>query len=291
MSDRLGIAEWYGEPITRMTPERRRELAQAALGKAPAPTCPFQTGDVPCRKPGGVCSQRSYRPYTRDYFADRIGRPVGQIITMCPKRFEQDGVLHQWLAKIVGFKSVYIAPEVPFMRNPETSREAGRIDLVLSGDDAASDWYGLEIQAVYFSGKSMTPDFQLLAEDNGQLPPGPTTLRRPDWRSSSAKRLMPQLMVKIPTLRQWGKKMAVAVDTAFFEAIGGNTPYPSHDLNEGDILWLTLYVSDDYRLKPRHWEVLPLDASATKLLAADAVKREEFESALRKKLRPLEATP
>ena len=291
MSERLGIAEWYGEPITGMSPERRRELARAALGQTPAPVCPFQAGNVPCRKPGGVCSQRNYRPYAGQHLADRIGQSVGPIISMCPKRFEQDGVVHRWLARIVGFKRVYVAPEVPFMRNPETNREAGRIDLVLSGDDTASNWYGLEIQAVYFSGKSMTPDFRLLSEDDGALPPGPTTLRRPDWRSSSAKRLMPQLLVKIPTLRQWGKKMAVAVDTAFFEAIGGSTPRPSHDLNEGDVVWLTLDVSDDYRLQPRHWEVLPLEASANKLLAADAVKREEFENALRRKLRPLEATP
>ncbi len=290
MSERFGIAEWYGEPLWGMPVRRRRELAKSALEEAPPPLCPFQTGR-PCGKKGGVCSQRDYRPYTGDHLADRIGEPVGQIIIMCPKRFEQDKVVHRWLADIVGFSDVYVAPEVPFMRSPETNRGAGRIDLVLSGDDAASEWYGLEIQAVYFSGKGMTPDFQLLADDNGRLPPGPTVRRRPDWRSSSAKRLMPQLLVKIPTLRQWGKKMAVAVDTAFFEAIGGNTSQPSHDLNEGDIVWLTLDISDDYRIQPRHWEVLPLEASANKLLAADAVKREDFESALRKKLRPLGATP
>ena len=96
---------------------------------------------------------------------------------------------------------------------------------------------------------------------------------------------MPQLTVKIPTLRRWGKKMAVAVDTSFFEAIGGNSPRLSHDLNDGDVIWLTLDVPDSYLLQPRHWEVLPLEASANKLLNADTVKREEFESALRKKLR------
>lgn len=284
----MGIAEWYGEPLWGMPTLRRRELAKSALGDAPPPLCPFQTGRVPCRKKGGVCSQRDYRPYAGGHLADRIGEPVGQIIIMCPKRFEQGGVVHRWLADIVGFKDVYVAPEVPFMRSPETNRGAGRIDLVLSGDDTASEWYGLEIQAVYFSGLAMTKDFEVLRDDPGNLPPAPTTTRRPDWRSSSAKRLMPQLIVKVPTLRQWGKKMAVAVDTSFFAAIGGNTPRPSHDVNEGDIVWLTLDVSDDYRLQPRHWEVLPLDASTDKLLAADAVKREEFETVLRKKLRRVE---
>ena len=290
MTERLGIAEWYGEPFVEMTPERRKELAKAALKQAPPPHCPFQAGNVPCRKPGGVCSQRDYRPYLGNHLANRIGEPAGPPIIMCPKRFEQDGEVHRWLAKIVGFESVYVAQEVPFMRSPDTNREAGRIDLVLSGDDAASEWYGLEIQAVYFSGPGMTADFVLLSQDDSRLPPAPTARRRPDWRSSSAKRLMPQLTVKIPTLRRWGKKMAVAVDTSFFGAIGGNTARPSHDLNDGDILWLTLDVSDGYRLQPRHWEVLPLEVSAAKLLNADTIKREEFEGTLRKKLRHVEGS-
>lgn len=288
MSERLGIAEWYGEPLMGMTPERRRELAAVAAKQAPLPPCPFQAGSLPCRKAGGVCSQRNYRPYTGSHLADRMGEPAGPPIIMCPKRFEQDGVVHRWLARIAGFEKPYVAREVPFMWSPETGRGAGRIDLVVSGDEAASDWYGLEIQAVYFHGLAMAPDFELLGRDAGRLPPAPTALRSPDWRSSSAKRLMPQLDVKIPTLRRWGKKMAVAVDTSFFGAIGGNSAHPSHDLNDGDVIWLTFDVSDDYRLQPRHWEVLPLEASTAKLLNADTIKREDFESALRKKLRPME---
>ena len=85
-------------------------------------------------------------------------------------------------------------------------------------------------------------------------------------------------MVKIPTLRQWGKKLAVAVDSPFFEAIGGKTRHQSQ-------VWLVMAVSDDFKLQPRHWEVLPLEVSANKLLAADRGKREEFEAALRGKLR------
>ena len=291
MTERLGISEWYGEPFHGMPAERRQALARAALKQEAPPRCPFQPGNVPCSKAGGVCSQRPYRAPLGDYLADRIGEPVGSIIIMCPKRFNQDEVVHRWLARIVGFRSAYVAEEVPFMRSPDTGREAGRIDLVLSDDETGGDWYGLEIQAVYFSGRSMNPDFTLLSQDAGRLPPAPTVVRRPDWRSSSAKRLMPQLTVKVPTLRQWGKKMAVAVDTSFFGAIGGNSPRPSHDLNDGDVIWLTLDVSDDYRLQTHHWEVLPLEASADKLLNAETVKREEFESALRRKLRPMEDYP
>ena len=48
-------------------------------------------------------------------------------------------------------------------------------------------------------------------------------------------------------------------------------------------------ISDDYRLVEDHWEVLSLEASSEKLLSADMVKRQEFESALRTKLQRIAA--
>ncbi len=41
------------------------------------------------------------------------------------------------------------------MRSPSTGRAAGRFDLVVARDGAASAWFGLEVQAVYFSGDGM----------------------------------------------------------------------------------------------------------------------------------------
>ena len=61
----------------------------------------------------------------------------------------------------------------------------------------------------------MRTEFERLALDADKLPPSPNAVRRPDWRSSSAKRLMPQLQIKAPTLRRWGTKLAVAVDMPF----------------------------------------------------------------------------
>ncbi len=170
------------------------------------------------------------------------------------------------------------------MRSPATGRPAGRIDLVVAQDCEASAWFGLEIQAVYFSGRGMLSDFEMLLTDESDQPPAPTEFRRPDWRSSSAKRLMPQLQIKAPTLRRWGTKLAVAVDLPFFEAIGGATDNPSQDLNDGDIVWLVPRMSDDYQLEEYHWEVLSLEASNDKLLSAETVRRGEFEDSLRTKL-------
>lgn len=170
------------------------------------------------------------------------------------------------------------------MRSPATGRAAGRIDLVVSGDETASSWFGLEIQAVYFSGQGMQADFELLRENTDAVPPPPTARRRPDWRSSSAKRLMPQLQIKAPTLRRWGTKLAVAVDSPFFQAIGGPSESPSHDVNDGDIIWLVPRIDENHRLIEHHWEVLSLEDSSDKLLSARTVRRREFEDALRAKM-------
>jgi hypothetical protein len=209
--------------------------------------------------------------------------PEGLPVTLCPHRFEERNLVPLWLAEIAGFSDVYVAHEVAFMRAPTTGRGAGRIDLVLAGDSLAEEWYGLEIQAVYFSGEGMRSDFEQLLVDNEAAPPMPGK-RRPDWRSSSAKRLMPQLEVKAPTLRRWGKKLAVSVDLPFFESIGGVSERVSHDINEGDILWIVPRIERGRGLVRHHWEVLSLEDSSRKLLAAEPVKRQDFEADLRRKL-------
>ena len=290
-TERYGIAEWFGEPFAPMPANRRQELARFALQEddltnADMPKCPFQAGNPPCSKKGGVCSIRTYRKDPSDPLSDRIGRPRGRPVITCPARFQQDNLIPRWLAEIVGFNDVFLASEVQFMTSPSTKRFAGLIDLILAKDDRASEWFGLEIQAVYFSGKGMSGDFQVLRTDNGQTAPEPTGARRPDWRSSSAKRLMPQLQIKAPTLRRWGTKLAVAVDKPFFTAHGGPTPTGkrTQDLDEGDIIWLVPRISSHYQLIRGHWEVLSLEDSSDKLLAADTIPRTKFEATLRAKL-------
>ena len=290
-TDRYGIAEWFGEPLAPMPAGRRQELARFALhddglAKADMPPCPFQPGNPPCSKKGGVCSIRIYRNDPGDHPPDRIGEPHRLPVITCSNRFAQDSLIPRWLAEIVGFDDVFLAREVPFMLSPETGRPAGRIDLIISGDEHAAGWFGVELQAVYFSGKGMPNDFRNLRSDSDAMAPLPTNRRRPDWRSSSAKRLMLQLQVKAPTLRRWGMKLAVVVDEPFFTAIGGPTPAHerSQDLNEGDVIWLVPRISSQHRLTRGHWEVLSLAKSRNKLLAAQTIPRADFEASLRAKL-------
>lgn len=286
---RYGIAEWFGEPLLALSPSRRAELARHATERRGAPSCPFQQGDAACSKKGGVCSIQRYES-TDD---GRIAAAIGEPVVVCPRRFEESRTLIKWLAEIVGIDAdeTHVAREVPFMMGTRTQKPAGKIDLVIAGPNEPNfRWYGLEIQAVYFSGEGMQEEFQRMGS-GGDAPPFPNKIRRPDWRSSSAKRLMPQLEIKVPTLRRWSSKLAVAVDTPFFEAVGGPSEQASQDLDEGDIIWLApeFQRSADHaiRMARGHFEVLTLEDSRPRLLAAETISRGEFEQTLRRKLQPL----
>ena len=292
LNTRYGIAEWYGRDFTSLDAAQRVAFAEHALGEAgtESPPCPFQTNHPPCSKKGGVCSIQRYAEGENH----RLGVPVGEPVVTCPRRFEEESLVNKWLAEIAGFplEETQVAGEVPFMQSTETSKPAGKIDMIVAyvrGENLI--WHGLEIQAVYFSGKGMTSDFEALRDDTREPPPYPSEVRRPDWRSSSAKRLMPQLEIKAPTLRRWSAKLAVAVDRPFFNAVGGTSDQPSHDLNEGDIIWLITRLeraaTGTWKLARDHWEVLTLEDSNKRLQAAEAVSRESFERALRSRLRPL----
>lgn len=289
---RYGIAEWYGRAFIDLSRRDRVDLAHYAIGRDEdlRPVCPFQKDKRPCSKKGGVCGLRKYSAKK-----NRIDQVLGPMVVTCPKRFEQGDLIVQWLADIVGFgrHQVEVAREVPFMVSTQTGRPAGRLDLVVAQfDDDRLKWHGLEIQAVYFSGLSMTNDFLSLYSDDGSRPPFPGSVRRPDWRSSSAKRLLPQLEVKVPELRRWGAKLAVCVDPSFFAAMGGPSEVFSHDLDSGDIVWmvpeLTAANEEESRvvLQRGHWEVLTLEASQSRLLSAKAVSRNDFEESLKSKLEP-----
>lgn len=293
IGNRYGINEWYGKAFTDLLREARSLLAESALGNSAPPPCPFQIGNPPCSKKHGVCS---IVQYTRGQ-TGRIGRKAGEPVIVCPNRFDQGRLLVHWLAEIVGFTldEAMVAREVPFLRSTATGKPAGKIDLVVAQEtNNKLEWYGLEIQAVYFSGPGMAEELEAIMQDTNDTPPFPAKIRRPDWRSSSAKRLMPQLETKVPTLRRWGSKVAVAVDQPFFESIGGKSEQYSQTLTDGDIIWLVpRLVEDDegrYVLSRGHWEVLTLEASNSKLRASETIGLDEFEQTLRRKLTCIEVS-
>lgn len=113
------------------------------------------------------------------------------------------------------------APEVRVLRVPNggKAKKIGKVDFLiakLADDDTPVDFAALEVQAVYFSGKQLRSAVKEFLR-TGDLPE--SAYRRPDWRSSIQKRLMPQLSLKVPLFRRWGKKFFVATDSVFFDRI------------------------------------------------------------------------
>lgn len=167
----------------------------------------------------------------------------------------------------------------------EAADEVGRIDNILAipGTDPLR-WCAVETQAVYFSGAKMQLDIDAVTAAGGAsvIPRGQ---RRPDFRSSAPKRLMPQLQIKVPTLRRWGKKTAVVVDSAFFDSLGPMRLEP-HASN-ADIAWFVVACDDTTpvrRLKKVRVHFTTLDSAVEGLTAGQPVTQEMFESRIRARL-------
>ena len=197
----------------------------------------------------------------------------------------------QWVGEtILGTSRPDIATEIGFLRAEDGSSDVGRIDMVLANQEACAatlNWCALEIQAVYFSGRSMNDEFRAIRDYDGDQPPFPRQMRRPDYRSSGPKRLMPQLQIKVPTLRRWGKKMAVVVDKHFFEALGHMEEVG--DLSNGDIAWFTVDFEQDratrrFKLVRDRVRFTTLERATEGLTGGSPVTLAEFEEGIRTKL-------
>ena len=170
---------------------------------------------------------------------------------------------------------------------PADESEVGRIDKVLvTGSTEQLHWCALEMQAVYFSGGKMGDDFALMKTWAGPGIPFPAKHRHPDFRSSGPKRLMPQLQIKVPTLRRWGKKMAVIVDLAFWEWLGEMRA--AKHISNADIVWFIVdYDGPEngrYRLHRHTLAPTTLENAVEGLTGGTPVTLEEFEHAIEQKL-------
>lgn len=288
---RYTIGEWFGRPAAGMGAADRVRLAGVALGCGPAPQCPF---DRPrqCQKPGGVCS---LRPHVQDSGGHAV--PAGEeVCAVCPRRLYEDDLIVRWVGEeVLGTADPLRVREVGFLRTKD-GKAAGRIDMVLCdpltlGSDDGLRWCIVETQTVYFAGGRMDDEFRRIQEANGAFVPFPSGPRRPDFRSSSAKRLQPQLEAKCPTLARWGKKTAVVVDRPFFDSLSPMDRAIDND--DAEVIWFIVrYAPQGDRYTLAKDEVVPvtLDVARSGLQNAEPVSKQDFESALREKLRAARQT-
>jgi len=242
-----------------------------------------------------VCSIRPYKAES-----DGLAHKAGGLTITCPHRFLERGMVFEWVGEtMLGTKRPLVLKEIEFLQataHDVEAKEIGYIDevLVRPGADRPG-WCALEFQAVYFSGSNMGIEFSAIRVAGGK-PLYPTGDRRPDFRSSGPKRLMPQLQIKIPTLRRWGKKMAVVVDEPFFDALGEMDKVS--DISNCDIAWFVVRLREaegrDARLDPAFVRFTTLERAVEGLTGGVPVTLKQFEDRLASRIRKLHrdgATP
>lgn len=296
-----GIAEWYGRLYHQLSDADRKEFADT---KNTSMDCPYvghgagrASKSTKCSKKGGVCSIRN--------FTESKDQPnaieFGPITTTCPNRFLEDGTIITEISRFVlGTNDPQVAKELPFLmrdaaqmisddedQSEESDREdVGRIDLVfVHPQKEPLDWCAVEMQAVYFSGGAMSKDLAVVRTYSGNGLPMPAVARRPDFRSSGPKRLMPQLQIKVPTLRRWGKKMVVVIDRPFLEAMGPMRTVS--DISNSDIVWVVVSypeVAGSAKLEIDQVILTTLEDAVEGLTAGHPTTLSAFERKLRGKI-------
>lgn len=306
---RFGIGEWYGKPFVELNDEERLLFANRQKQKKADRTpllCPFlsnASSEVLCRKDadGGVCTLRRYQ-LEEGASTPEVAAEGGGLRTTCPSRFEQGGWIYGWIGEVVlGDATPARVSQVDFLQRvipaadlvdqtrPRRSAAVGRIDDILA--IAQTDplvWCAVEMQAVYFSGDSMEREFEEIVRVDGQFS-FPAGQRRPDYRSSGPKRLMPQLQIKVPTLRRWGKKMAVVVDEYFFDAMG-DMKITDH-ISNCDVAWFIVGYDDKHEIYGREVRFTTLEESVEGLVSGKPVTLPEFDQRLRRRLSDWHASP
>jgi|WetSurMetagenome_2_1015567.scaffolds.fasta_scaffold47747_3 hypothetical protein len=225
------LAEVFGFPIDNISEKANRFRTKRL--------CPFNNKVPSCTKdkandPLGVCS---------------IYENGGSNIAItCPIRFRED-----W--KIVDDAASFFFPDKvnwtslsEVRLNNKDGNSAGNIDMVLVSYDANGkliDFGALEIQGVYISGNIRLPFTAYMSNPDKNKNMDWTNepnFPRPDYLSSSRKRLVPQLIYKGGILRTWKKKSAVVIHKDFYSTL----PVLTHvDKKQAEIAWLIYDLAYD----------------------------------------------
>lgn len=216
------LAEVFGYLVTDQTDTAQRYRSLRL--------CPFNNKVPNCTKdkaknPLGVCS---------------IYHESAPVIT-CPIRFRQDWIIADHAAAFFFGEGTRWTSLTEVRLNDAHGKSAGNIDVVLVAYDdmgRAIDFGALEIQAVYISGNVREPFEYYMGDPQNKTCmdwSGEPNYPRPDYLSSSRKRLVPQLVYKGGILHSWKKKIAVALNKSFFATL---PTLKQVSKDKADIAWL-----------------------------------------------------
>jgi hypothetical protein len=280
---RYGIGEWYGNLFKQISSAERVRLSE--IRNLKSEPCPHRKDIELCNKNGGVCTLAAYK--LADDKTGIMDIQNSGLVTLCPNRFWQNHTIFKAIGKeLLNDEKPILIKEVNFLQRIDfegnLSREfVGKIDLILTKNDHQNkilNWCAIELQAVYFSGMAMGPEFNEIRKQP-HIIPYPKKIRRPDFRSSGPKRLMPQLEIKVPTLRRWGKKIAIVIDKPFFESIAKMKTVDS--LSNADIAWFVVdYSGPNNSLNIYKTAYTTLESSIEGLTAGRPISITAFEDIL-----------
>lgn len=230
------LAEVFGFPID--------DFSERAIRYRDNKLCPFNNIVSNCTKnsieyPLGVCS------------LNNKGKPV----IICPVRFREDWKIVSDAASFIFNEKTSWTHIGEVRLNDRFGKSAGNIDYVLVAYDSKGrilDFGSLEVQAVYISGNLTGPFSAYLENPN----PGFSWSQafkypKPDYLSSSRKRLVPQIIAKGSILKQWGKKQVVALQSSFYETLPELAEVKKSDSDFAFFLYDLVPIDEEKRLELR----------------------------------------
>jgi len=267
------LAEVLGFPTTNQSAEATRYRKHRL--------CRFHNKVPNCTKdkaksPLGVCSV-----FEGDHVA----------IT-CPIRFNEDWLIAEDAADFFFPEATTWTSLTEVRLHDKHGGTAGNIDIVLVAYDSTGkvlDFGALEIQAVYISGNVRRPFEHYMEDPAGRAEMDWTkqaNYPRPDYLSSSRKRLAPQLLYKGGILKAWGKKVAVALDRGFFQTL---PKLRETEAKLADVAWLVYDLQFDtavrqYRLSRYRTVYTTFGESLDQITHSEPGDEENFIRLLQSKL-------
>lgn len=229
--NRNPLGEVFGFPVSNVSAKALRYRKQRL--------CPFNNKVPNCTKdkannPLGVCC---------------IWHNESLVIT-CPVRFREDWVIIEYAAEFAfGSKASWTSlSEIKLM--DRNGQSAGNIDFVLVQYDEKGqliDFTSLEVQGVYISGNLRNPFEEYIKRQSIDFDwPTAFNFPKPDYLSSSRKRLIPQMLYKGGIFHSWHKKQTVALQRSFFNTLPS---LPRISQEEAEIAWFLYDLEFNKELK------------------------------------------
>lgn len=213
------LAEVFGFPIINET-EKAKRYRDKKL-------CPFNNKVPNCTKdkandPLGICS---------------VFHGSNAVIT-CPARFREEWLIIENAAKFAFDENTKWTSLSEIKLLDKNGQSAGNIDFVIvayNDKGQLIDFSSLEVQGVYISGNLRNPFESYILKPSSKF--SWTTgynYPKPDYLSSSRKRLIPQMLYKGGIFQTWKKKQSVALQKSFFDTLPN---LPKVDKEKAEIAW------------------------------------------------------